>query len=214
VGEGRIVQDNLRRSARYLFATNLSEVGLVLAASLLGLEALSPIQLLWVNILTDTLPALAIAFEPGEPRILDRPPAPPEQPIIGPGERRRVLRDGLLLAGLGGLALAAGGPAAAFAALPAAQLTYAVACRAQGSPRGGAFAALVGGGAALHLAAVLWPPLRAALRAAPPTPVSLVAYVVGLAAPVVATLLRSDEIVVRGPAHPEHFTGGPDLEGA
>ncbi len=200
VGEGRIVQDNLRRAARYLFATNLSEVGLVLAGAVVGVEALTSLQLLWVNLLTDTLPALAIAFEPGEPDVLDRAPAPPDRAIIAPDEWRHVLRDGLLLAGLGGIALAAGGPAAAFAALPAAQLTYAVVCRAGRSDHGGMFPALVGGGAALHLGALLLPPLRAALKMPAPTAGSLLAYGVGILAPLVAHLFRSDEIVVKGSA--------------
>jgi Ca2+-transporting ATPase len=200
VGEGRIVQDNLRRTARFLLASNLAEVGVVLGGALAGVQPLTSMQLLWVNLITDTLPALAIAFEPGEPGVLDRAPAPPGRPIIAPGEWRQVLRDGLLLSAVGGVALVAGGPAAAFAALPTSLLAYAVNCRAPGSRRGDLFAALIGGGAALHLGALLLPPLRAPLRTPAPTTGSLLGFAAGLAAPLVAHLLASEEIVVNGPA--------------
>ena len=208
VGEGRIVQDNLRRATRYLFATNLSEVALVVAGAVLGAEALTPIQLLWVNILTDTLPALAIAFEPGDADVLDRPPAPPDAPIIRGDEWPPLVRDGLLLAALGGAALALGGPPLAFAVLPAAQLTYAVRCRAPGRRRNALFPALVGGGAALHGAAMVVPQLRRVLGALAPSPASLLAFATGLATPLVAALLEREEIVVtRSPRRPAPADG-------
>jgi Ca2+-transporting ATPase len=197
IGEGRIVQDNLRRAVAYLFATNLSEVALVVAGAFLGQVPLNPLQLLWINLLTDTLPALAIAFDPGEPDVLDRPPAPPDAPIVRPAEWGRLTRHGLMMAGLGGAAYLVGGPGGAFAALPAAQLAYSAVCRAKGATRRDGFGWLVGAGAALHLGAITLPPLRALLQVPAPTPLSLLAYAVGLALPLGAALLGEEEIVVK-----------------
>jgi Ca2+-transporting ATPase len=188
VGEGRIVQDNLRRTVRYLFATNLSEILLVLSGAALGVPTLGPMQLLWTNLVTDSLPALALALEPGDPRILDREPAPPGEPVVRPREWRRIVRDAAALAGLGGAALVLGGPTAAFAALPAAQIAYAESCRAP-SAGNGTFAKLVGGAAALHAAAVL--------GTAGATPAVVAALAAGLAWPALGAWGR-DEIVVKG----------------
>ncbi|HSP78852.1 MAG TPA: cation-transporting P-type ATPase, partial [Myxococcaceae bacterium] len=191
VGEGRIVQDNLRRAMRFLFATNLSEMTLVVAAALLGLrEPLSPMQLLWLNLLTDTLPGVALALEPGDPDILDRPPAPPGAPLLSPSVTERIVRDGLLLAGVGTAGWVLGGPPLAFGALTAAQLGYAWVCRAPPRARalGAAkadwrFTSFVGGGAALQLAALTVPPLRRILGMPAPSPLTLGSYAVGLALP-------------------------------
>src|SRR5690606_9688797 len=192
VGEGRIVQDNLRRATRFLFATNLSEMALVLGAALVGArEPLSPMQLLWINLLTDTLPGFALALEPGEPSVLDRPPGSAE--LLGAAERREVVRDALLLAGVGGAGLAVGGPSVAFAALTAAQLAYAFACRAPQRLHVGErtradrrFAGLLGGAIALQFLGLTLPPLRALLGVRAPAPLLLGAFGVGLALPAIA----------------------------
>jgi P-type Ca2+ transporter type 2C len=163
VGEGRIVQDNLKRAVRYLAATNLSEIALVLGGALFGVEPLAPMHLLWINILTDTLPALALALEPGRPEVLNREPTPPGSPIIAASEWPRIAVDALALGAVGGAAFLLGGPAAAFGALPAAQLSYTWACRAPGDPMTARFNGLVGGATALHLGVLVLPPLAGLL---------------------------------------------------
>ncbi|MFB1481727.1 cation-translocating P-type ATPase [Corallococcus sp. RDP092CA] len=191
VGEGRIVQDNLRRALRFLFATNLSEMALVLSAGLLGLqEPLSPLQLLWINLLTDTLPGIALALEPGDPAILDRPPAPPGLPLLTRPAALRVARDGALMAGVGGLGLALGGPPLAFGTLTAVQLGYSAVCRAPREARRSApsdgewrLPAFVGGAAALHAAALTFPPLRRVLGLPAPTPLTFGGLALGLVLP-------------------------------
>ena len=131
VGEGRIVLDNLHRAIRYLFATNLSEMAMVVGASILGAaQPLTPLQLLWINLLTDTFPGLALALEPGDPEVLDRPPAPPDKPLLDRAGVRRLFRDGLVMAGLGGGGMVLGGGPLAFSTLIGAQLGYAQVCRA------------------------------------------------------------------------------------
>ncbi|MCY1044559.1 cation-transporting P-type ATPase [Corallococcus sp. bb12-1] len=191
VGEGRIVQDNLRRALRFLFATNLSETALVLSAGLLGLsEPLTPLQLLWINLLTDTLPGVALAMEPGDPAILDRPPAPPGMPLLTRPAARRVMRDGALMACVGGLGMALGGPPLAFGTLTAVQLGYSVVCRAPRQarrhiPSDGEWRlpVFLGGAAAVHMAALTLPPLRRVLGLPAPTLLTFGGLAVGLVLP-------------------------------
>ena len=174
VAEGQILGDNLARTVRFLFATNLSEIALVLGGSLLGAEPLNALQLLWVNLLTDTLPALALALAPG-----DRTCWSGHRRLRGARSRwpplAAVVRDGLLLGGLGGLGFLAGGPAAAFASFR--QPSSATRWPVERPPRsradtGGRFplVPVVGGSLALHAAVLLVPPLRAALRISSLTP--------------------------------------------
>jgi Ca2+-transporting ATPase len=200
VGEGRIVQDNLRRATRFLLATNLSEICLVLGGALFGRDPLSPMQLLWINLLTDTLPALALALEEGDPRVLDRAPAPPDAPLLDRREWWRVGRDGALLGALGGAAFAGGGSTAAFATLTAAQFSYAAACRAPDATRHDRFAALVGGSALLQLGALTLAPLRGVLRMPAPGPLALAGFGVGLVLPWAFAHRGAHEIVVQGGA--------------
>ncbi len=195
VAEGRIVQDNLRRAVRFLFATNLSEMALVLGAALVGArDPLTPIQLLWINLLTDTLPALALALETGDRSVLGRPPAPPDAPILSPALTRRIVRDGLLMASAGAAAFAIGGPPLAFAVLSGVQLGYAATCRAPGA--GGArFRRLVGGTVAAQALALALPPARALLRL-PGSPLpSLAGFTVGYALPGLVARATAPEIV-------------------
>ena len=75
VEEGRVVYDNIRRFVRYLLTSNTAEVFVILLAPLLGLPTpLLPLQILWVNLVTDGLPALALGSEPAEPDVMQRAP--------------------------------------------------------------------------------------------------------------------------------------------
>ncbi len=199
VGEGRIVQDNLRRAVRFLLATNLSEVALTLSSALLaGRDALTPLQLLWINVLSDTLPALALAWEPGRPDILDRGPAPPNAPLLSPSTQRAVVRDGLALAALGGAGLWLGGPATAFATLSGAEIGYTFACRAPGRGPDGNFLQLVGGTIGLQLATFAVPPLRLLLgMPALPSLVEIGGFAIGLALPAAVAETGRDITIVR-----------------
>lgn len=83
VEEGRIVYDNVRKFVFYLFSCNVAEVMVVLGTSVAGLPLpLLPLQLLWLNLVTDTFPALALALEPGEPNLMRRPPRRPDAAIL------------------------------------------------------------------------------------------------------------------------------------
>jgi Ca2+-transporting ATPase len=204
VGEGRVVQDNLRRAVRYLISTNVAETVVALGSTLLGVPIFNPTRLLWLNLISDSLPAVALALEPAHGDVLARPPAPPRAPLIDESARRLVLRDGLWLSGLGFGALALGGPTAAFSAFVGADLGYAIACRAPGARDEGQFASLLGTTAALHLAAIGLPPLRRLLRLPPAlAPMELVAFGAGFLFPWALSRAARDQVVVRR-GRPEH----------
>ena len=83
VEEGRIVYDNVRKFVFFLFSCNVAEVLVVLTASVAGLPLpLLPLQILWLNLVTDTFPALALAVEPGEPDLMRHPPRKPDAAIL------------------------------------------------------------------------------------------------------------------------------------
>ena len=83
IEEGRVILENIRKFVAYLFSCNLAEILTLLGAGLAGHpSALAPLQVLWLNLLTDTLPALALAVEPGEPGIMDKPPPNPRAAIL------------------------------------------------------------------------------------------------------------------------------------
>jgi P-type Ca2+ transporter type 2C len=83
VEQGRIIYDNIRKFVFFLISSNVAEITVIFLATLAGLPApLTVIQLLWLNLLTDGAPALALAMEKGDPAIMERKPRPPSEPII------------------------------------------------------------------------------------------------------------------------------------
>jgi len=101
VREGRKIYDNLRRFVRYAVSTNSSEILIMLIAPLFGLPIpLLPLQILWVNLVTDGLPGLALAAEPEESNIMDRPPRPSRESIFARGLGTHVVWVGSLMATL------------------------------------------------------------------------------------------------------------------
>jgi Ca2+-transporting ATPase len=101
VEEGRVIYDNIRKFVRYILTTNSAEIGVMLAAPLLGMPlALLPLQILWMNLVTDGLPALALGAEPAEAEVMQRPPYPTNESIFARGMGRHVVWVGLLMASL------------------------------------------------------------------------------------------------------------------
>src|SRR5579875_865370 len=99
VGQGRTTYKNIRKAVHFLLSTNFSEVIMTIAAMAAGLgQPLSAIQLLWINLVSDTSLGLALALEPPEPGLLDQPPRDPGEPIIRPGDLRRIGFESLTLA--------------------------------------------------------------------------------------------------------------------
>jgi P-type Ca2+ transporter type 2C len=83
VEEGRVIFDNIRKFVFYLFSCNVAEVLVLLIAGVAGKPLpLTPLQLLWLNMVTDTFPALALAMEPGDATVMQRPPRDPHEAIL------------------------------------------------------------------------------------------------------------------------------------
>ena len=83
IEQGRVIYSNIRKFVYYLLSCNVAEIMVIFLAALAGQPApLTPIQLLWLNLLTDGLPALALGLEKGDPDIMDRPPRPPQEPVV------------------------------------------------------------------------------------------------------------------------------------
>jgi Ca2+-transporting ATPase len=107
VRDGRRLYDNIRKFIRYAVTTNSAEIWTIFLAPFLGLPIpLLPIHILWVNLVTDGLPALALTAEPAERGIMRRPPRPPDESLFAHGMWQHMIWVGLLMAGLALLAQA------------------------------------------------------------------------------------------------------------
>lgn len=98
--EGRVVYSNIRRFIKYILGSNIGEVLTIAAAPLLGLGGvpLTPLQILWMNLVTDGLPALALAVEPPQPDIMRRTPFSPKESIFARGLGSYIIRMGIIFA--------------------------------------------------------------------------------------------------------------------
>lgn len=189
IAEGRTAFLNIRKSVRYLVATNLSELAATTLAVAVGApEPFDPLHLLWTNLATDVLPAIALGLEPAEPGVLDRPPVSLRGGLLDRREWAAVATDaGVMTAGA--LAAFALGwsrhgslPAArtlAFTTLTTSQLVYSLAMRSPRPLRHGGLqpnpllrraliASLAAQGATLW-----WPAARRLLRTTPLGPADL-----------------------------------------
>ncbi len=140
IKEGRGIFDNIQKFVHYLLSCNAGEVMLMFAAAILGYPVpLLAIQILWINLVTDGFPALALAMEPPEPDIMERKPRPPREPVITFQRGMLILYHGSLVAAvafLGFLWMYGNDEAntdvarsTAFAITAFAQLAYAMVCR-------------------------------------------------------------------------------------
>ncbi len=138
VEEGRGIYDNIQKFVHYLLSTNASEIALVLFAALIGWPVpLLPIQILWINLITDGLPALALAVEKPEPNVMGRPPRPPKEAFFTRQRGSQVLIHGFVMATviIAGFAYAyvregrSYAQATAFYVTTFAQLFFSFACR-------------------------------------------------------------------------------------
>jgi Ca2+-transporting ATPase len=201
VEQGRTIYVNIRKSLHFLLSSNLSEVELMLIGTALGAgEVLNPIQLLWINLLTDILPGLGLALEPPEQDVLKQPPRSPTEAIIRRADAVKLMRESLLIAG-GAMAVYGygvfrygPGPRAGtgtFMTLTLGQLLHAISCR---SERTGVFArgkrppnrflnAALFGSAALQVGAAFLPSLRKLLRLSPIGALDWTAIAAGATAP-------------------------------
>ena len=187
IERGRATYTNVRKAVRYLLGTNLSELAVVLAATSAGFgDPLTPIQLLWINMVSDVLPGLGLAFEPPEPGLMTRPPQANGQGILRDRDLRSVTVDGGVIAtgalaacGYGVLRFGVSAEARTMTmgSLVIAQLLHALTCRA--STRGTRvgpnlpLAGALGISFAAQGAVLLLPGLRRLLGTAPLGPLDL-----------------------------------------
>ena len=98
IEEGRVINDNIRKFLKYILSSNVGEILVMVIGPLIGMPLpLLPAQILWINLVTDGLPALALSVEPPEPGTLDRPPYPASQSVFALGTGRYIIRIGLLI---------------------------------------------------------------------------------------------------------------------
>ncbi len=98
VEEGRRIYDNIRKFFTYTMTSNAGEIWVMLIAPLIGMPfALLPLQILWVNLVTDGLPGLALSIEPAEKNVMQRPPYPPDENVFGRGMAQKILWVGILM---------------------------------------------------------------------------------------------------------------------
>lgn len=100
VGEGRRIYDNIRKAVQFLLSSNLAEVLAVFIASLCGFTLLLPSHLLWINLVTDCFPAIALGIEPAEKDVMERPPRAKTEGIFADGLGLNVAIHGALLAAI------------------------------------------------------------------------------------------------------------------
>ncbi|MEW5744569.1 MAG: cation-transporting P-type ATPase [Nitrospirota bacterium] len=141
VSQGRTIYNNIRKSVHFLLSTNLSEIMVMFAAIAGGMgQPLNAMQLLWINLVSDIFPGLALALEPPEPDVLSKPPRNPNEPIMNNADLRRIVFESAVMSasslgayGYGLLRYSRGHQAGtmAFMSLTLAQLLHAVSCRSE-----------------------------------------------------------------------------------
>ena len=100
VAEGRRIYDNIRKAIQYLLSANLAEVLAVFAATLMGFTIFKPVHILWINLITDTFPAIALGMEAAEPDAMRRPPRSPDEGVFAGGMAFDMALQGLVIAAL------------------------------------------------------------------------------------------------------------------
>jgi len=185
VSHGRSIHNNIKKSLHFILSTNFSEIMVMFVAGTAGMGyPLSAMQLLWINLMSDIFPCLALALEPPEPDVLERPPRDPKEPIVGRRDFKRIGTEAgvISLASLGayGVGLARYGmgqksSTLAFQSLTLAQLLHAISCRSEKVsiydkeklPPNGYLALALAGSLGLQLLTFVVPWLRTLLGIAP-----------------------------------------------
>ncbi len=141
VSHGRTIYNNIRKSLHFILSTNLSEIMVMFTATAAGLgQPLSAMQLLWINLISDIFPGLALALELPEPDVLSKPPRNPNHPIIMSSDFKRIGFESAMMSatalGAYGYGVMRYGPGAqagtlAFMSLTSSQLLHAISCRSE-----------------------------------------------------------------------------------
>lgn len=182
VSHGRTIYNNIRKSVHFLLSSNLSEIMVMLIATTAGIgQPLNAMQLLWVNLVTDIFPGLALALEPPEPDVLSQPPRNPHERIIKKSDFGRIIFESATIStstltaygyGIMRYGFSSQASTIAFMSLTMSELFYALNCR---SPKHSIFSheklpanhyltLALGGTFALQILAALVPGLRGLLQ--------------------------------------------------
>jgi P-type Ca2+ transporter type 2C len=185
IGDGRTIYTNIRKALHYLLSTNLSEIAVMFTSGAVGLGyPLNAAQLLWINLISDIFPGLALAMDPPEPDVLSQPPRDPDEPIVQSQDFKRISFEAATmsvasLASYGyGIARYGMGPQAgtmAFQSLVVSQILHALSCRsakrsifeANQPPPNRYLNLAVAGSLGLQVVAQMVPGLRALLGTTP-----------------------------------------------
>ena len=193
VEEGRTIYDNICKFLKYTLTSNTGEILVMLLAPFLGMPLpLIPLQILWINLVTDGFPGLALATEPAERNVMRRPPRPPDEPILTRSLIRHLLIIGSLM---GGISLGVGYFAWSahptpdydpswgtmiFTVLTLSQMGHALAIRSSrdslftiGFRSNPALLGAIGLTLALQMLAIYLPPFQKVFRTEPLSPVEL-----------------------------------------
>ena len=100
IEEGRRIYDNIRKAIQFLLGSNMSEVISIFAATLMGFTILKPVHLLWINLVTDCFPALALGMEKAEPGIMQRKPRKANEGVFAGGMGIDVAYQGIMVSAL------------------------------------------------------------------------------------------------------------------
>ena len=123
VEEGRRIYDNIRKAIQFLLSSNLSEVVSLFVATIMNFQLFSPIHILWINLVTDAFPAIALGMEEAEEDIMKKPPRDPEEGIFAQGLGINVIYQGTIIAILTLLAYLIGSKSGHITAMTMAFLT-------------------------------------------------------------------------------------------
>ncbi len=173
VREGRHIFENIRKFVKFIMASNAAEIWTLFLAPLLGLPVpLLPIHILWINLVTDGLPGLALAVEPEERFLMQRPPRPPSESLFARGLWQHVVWAGLWMAGISlfsqAYAIRSGWmhwQTIVFTVLTVAQMAHVLAVRSDTEPlwrmrSNGRLAGAMSITLGLQMAVIYWPPFQ------------------------------------------------------
>jgi Ca2+-transporting ATPase len=185
VSQGRTIYSNIRKSVHFLLSTNLSEIMVMLAGTSLGIgQPLNALQLLWLNLVTDIFPGLALALESPEPDVLNHPPRDPNEPIIRTADFQRITFESATLSasalgaygyGIWRYGISPQSSTLGFMSLTLAQLMHALSCRSttrgifspEKLPPNRYLAIALAGSMTLQVLSAVVPGLRNLLKIAP-----------------------------------------------
>lgn len=185
VSHGRTIHRNIRKSLHFLLSTNFSEIMVMFLATSVGLgHPLTAIHLLWINLMSDVFPGLALALEPPEPDVMKHPPRDPHEPVVKPSDFKRITFEVATISGGAMTAYAYGvarygvgmqSSTLVFQSLTLGQLLHAISCRSERHsifsrdrlPANHYLTLALGGSLALQMATMVVPGMRSFLGVAP-----------------------------------------------